>query len=81
MQVHRRQDEIHGQISFNIVDRADLTAMAAPERDLFDNLAQFRQVYPKVRADLNAFLVPIDVGTTDSTALKNAQLRSSPLPP
>ena len=73
MQVHHQQDEIHGQISFNIVEPAGLMAMATAQRDLFDNLAQFTQVYPKVRADLNTYLAPIDVSTMDPSVLKNAQ--------
>jgi hypothetical protein len=73
MQVHRQQDEIHGKISFNIVDLDELVAMEAPQRDLFDNLAQFTQIYPKIRDDLNTYLVPIDVSTKDETTLKNAQ--------
>ena len=75
MHVHRQQDRICGEISFNISDSPDLMAMAidAPQRDLFDNLAQFTQVYPQVQADLNTFLLPIDIGTKDHTTLQNAQ--------
>jgi LysM repeat protein len=74
MQVHHSQDAIHGKISFNIVDRSGVLAMEVPKkRELFDDLAQFTQIYPRVRADLNEFLVPIDVNTKDPTTLKNAQ--------
>jgi LysM repeat protein len=73
LQVHHQQDEIHGAVRFNIVERRNLMAFTGPKRDVFDNLAQFTQVYPQVQADLNAYLVPIDVDTTDATVLKNAQ--------
>jgi hypothetical protein len=73
LQIHHDQDEIHGTISFNIAASGDAIAQHVPRRDLFDNLAQFVQVYPAVQADLNTFLVPIDVSSSDITALKNAQ--------
>lgn len=71
MQVHHLQDDVHGTITFNVA--APVGAMAALERDLFDNLAQFVHVYPDVLADLNKYLVPLDVDTIDPTQLTNAQ--------
>jgi hypothetical protein len=73
LQVHRQQDEIHGTVHFNVAEGSGVRAMADTGRDVFDNLAQFTQVYPQVRADLNTYLVPIDVDTTDETQLRNAQ--------
>ena len=73
MQVHRQQDEIHGTVSFNIPDTAFLMAADVAARDLFDNLAQFVNVYPAVRDDLNTYLATIDVETTDSDQIKKAQ--------
>ena len=72
LQVHDQHDEIRGTVRFNLVDRG-LRLRAAGGRDMFDNLAQFTQVYPQVRSDLNDYLVPIDVDTTDKTQLANAQ--------
>lgn len=71
MQVHHLQDDVHGTITFNVATRVG--ASAALQRDLFDNLAQFVHVYPDVLADLNTYLVPVDVDTTDPTQLTNAQ--------
>jgi len=73
MQVHYQQDEIHGKISFNVATPTGLRGTAKPKRDLFDNLAQFTQVFPKVSTDLNTFLVPIEVGESDPVKLQNAQ--------
>ena len=73
MQVHRQQDEIHGKVNFNVAGERGVMTMADAGRDMFDNLAQFTQVYPQVRTDLNSYLVPIDVDTTDPTQLRNAQ--------
>ncbi|PWW00610.1 hypothetical protein DFR52_103818 [Hoeflea marina] len=73
MQIHQQQDEVHGTVSFNRPDPAMMMKAEPLPRDLFDNLAQFVQVYPRVLGDLDAFLAPIDVGTTDPTQLRNAQ--------
>ena len=72
-QVHFLQDAIHGEIKFNVAMPNLLGDPMAPVRDLFDNLAEFTNVYPQVQADLTAYLVPLDVNTTDSGQIKNAQ--------
>lgn len=73
MQVHQAQDEVHGVVAFNRLDPNARMSDELQPRDLFDNLAQFVQTYPKVLKDLDTYLVPIDVGTTDPTQLQNAQ--------
>lgn len=73
MQVHAQQDEVHGTVSFNLKDAGSDAFSLDQRRDLFDNLAQFVQVYPNVLADLDTYLVPLDVGTSDTTVLRNAQ--------
>jgi LysM repeat protein len=72
MQAHHEQDAVHGTISFNISTSGGALRAAAAPRDLFDNLAQFVEVYPSVLADLDTYLSPIDVTTTDPTQLANA---------
>lgn len=72
-QVHYLQDEIHGEIQFNTGATSNVRAAASGLRDLFDNLAEFVQVYPQVRGDLDTYLAPLDVGTTDQTQITNAR--------
>ncbi len=72
-QVHFLQDQIIGEIQFNAGQTSGLLGDALPSRDLFDNLAEFVQVYPQVQADLDQYLAPLDVGTTDSTQILNAR--------
>ena len=73
MQDHAPQDEVHGTIAFNIKDNDPVMASDVAPRDLFENLAEFVHVYPKVLNDLNAYLLPIDVDTKDAEQLTNAQ--------
>ena len=61
IQVHYPQEAIHATISFNVLDRKKLGMAADPERDLFDNLAEFIEEFPKVKSDLDNYLAPIDV--------------------
>jgi LysM repeat protein len=72
-QVHYLQDAVHGEIRFNVAMPRLLAGAALPERDLFDNLAEFTTVYPQVQADLDRYLVVLDVDTTGSEQIKNAQ--------
>jgi LysM repeat protein len=69
---HDQRDAVHGQVTFNVADPGNAALQGAPARDLFDNLAEFVAVYPAVLADLDAYLVPIDVTTTDPVTLNNA---------
>ncbi len=73
LQVHEQQDVVHGTITFNIADPDALFASDLVERDIFDNLAEFVHVYPKILTDLNTYLLPIDVDTSDVETLTNAQ--------
>jgi LysM repeat protein len=73
MQAHRTQDAVHGTITFNVTAMAQARRALADARDLFDNLAQFVDVYPAVLADLDRYLSPIDVGTQDETQIANAE--------
>ena len=70
--VHTLNDAIHGEIRFNNkVSR--LLNQDVPARDLFDNLAEFATVFPAIQADLDNYLAPLDVGTSDPTQIGNAQ--------
>lgn len=72
-QVHFLQDAVHGEITFNISSPGlTANALALPQRDLFDNLAEFVRVYPRILADLDLYLAPLDI-TTTGTPLTNAQ--------
>ncbi|HUV70079.1 MAG TPA: hypothetical protein VMW15_10485, partial [Terracidiphilus sp.] len=51
---------------------SSVSALAVGGRDLFDNLAEFTSVFPQVQADLDTYLLPLDVGTTDATQIENA---------
>ncbi len=73
LQHHYEQDEIHGEVSFNIPEDVNIMAADVRARDIFDNLAQFTQVYPRVRSDLNQFLAPIDVDSKLGPELTNAE--------
>lgn len=73
VQSHKEQDSLHGTVAFNIADPGGgLFAATALQRDLMDNLAEMVEVYPQVLADLDQYLVPIDVTTTDEAQIKNA---------
>lgn len=71
LQLHRPQDRIHATVSFNIKDDSAARLLAA-ERDLFDELAEFVTVYPKVEADLETFLAPLTAATTNEGELESA---------
>ena len=73
-QVHFLQDEVHGEIAFNISSKSQaVAAKFLPQRDLFDNLAEFVRVYPAILSDLNLYLAPLDVNTPIGTQTTNAQ--------
>jgi LysM repeat protein len=70
--VHSLNDAVHGSILFN-TRVSGVSALATAGRDLFDNLAEFTSVFPLVQADLDTYLAPLDVGTTDEEQIKKAQ--------
>lgn len=72
LQRHFEQDAINGQIDFNLGGQSGLRAMAL-SRDLFDNLAEMTQVFPKVVEDLNRFLLPLDINSKDPAQIQNAE--------
>lgn len=72
LQRHFEQDAINGQIDFNLGGQASLKALAL-SRDLFDNLAEMTQVFPQVVADLNRYLLPLDIDSQDPAQIENAE--------
>ena len=70
--IHALQNAVHGTLEFNITFQSSPTALTAVQRDLFDNLAQFTQEYPRVHSDLNTYLATMAIETSDPTQIKNA---------
>ena len=71
--VHTFQDKVHCKLVFNIQFQSNDAFLGAGERDLFDNLAEFTQVYPGIHQDLDTYLATLEFATTDKTRIDNAQ--------
>ncbi|HTW83303.1 MAG TPA: LysM domain-containing protein [Candidatus Sulfotelmatobacter sp.] len=74
--VHQQQDTVYGTILFNVKVNG-LTALFAPPRTLFEDLAEFVNVYPNVLVDLNSRLATLTFATDDATQIADASVAVS----
>jgi hypothetical protein len=73
MPLHPGQDEIHGVICSTSRRQGTRSRRTFPSAISSTTWLSSRKFYPAVLADLNIYLLPVDVNTADVTQLTNAQ--------